>query len=154
MQDRKPLDGNAYAVMILVTALGGFQQVAIKLAAADVSLVMQAAIRSIWPGILAGLLFGGEFVFIYAGLEYANASRMIVFVYTAPPLMAFLLHFFVPGERLGKMQWAGVLLSFAGLALAFADGFLVSGSTYPGDLCGVAAALLVGAGIVLVNLRR
>jgi drug/metabolite transporter (DMT)-like permease len=175
MQDRKPLDGNAYAVMVLLTALWGFQQVTIKLAAADVSLVMQAAIRSIaatalllawawlrgialferdgsfWPGILAGLLFGAEFVFIYAGLEYTNASRMIVFIYMTPPLTALGLHFFVPGERLGKVQWAGVLLAFAGLALAFADGFLVPGSTYLGDLCGVVAALLWASTTVVIR---
>jgi drug/metabolite transporter (DMT)-like permease len=175
MQERRQLDGNAYAVMILLTALWGFQQVAIKLAAADVSLVMQAALRSIaatllllaWarlrgialferdgsfrPGILAGLLFGAEFVFIYAGLQYTNASRMIVFVYTTPPLTAFLLHFFVPGERLRAVQWAGVLLAFAGLALAFADGFLVAGDTYIGDLCGVVAALLWASTTVVIR---
>jgi len=178
MQDRKALDGNAYALMVLLTALWGFQQVTIKLAAADVSLVMQAAIRSIaatalllaWarlrgialferdgslrPGMLAGLLFGGEFVFIYAGLEYTNASRMIVFVYTTPPLTAFLLHFFVPGERLRAVQWAGVLLAFAGLALAFADGFLVPGHTYIGDLCGVVAALLWASTTVVIRATR
>jgi drug/metabolite transporter (DMT)-like permease len=178
MQERKPLDGNAYVLMVLLTALWGFQQVAIKLAAADVSLVMQAALRSIaatalllaWarlrgialferdgslrPGMLAGLLFGGEFVFIYAGLEYTNASRMIVFVYTTPPLTAFLLHFFVPGERLRAVQWAGVLLAFAGLALAFADGFLVPGHTYIGDLCGVVAALLWASTTVVIRATR
>jgi drug/metabolite transporter (DMT)-like permease len=175
MQDRTSLDGNAYAVMVLLTALWGFQQVTIKLAAADVSLVMQAAIRSIiatalllaWarlrgialfardgslrPGILAGLLFGGEFVFIYAGLGYTNASRMIVFIYTTPPLTAFLLHFFVPGERLRAVQWTGVLLAFGGLALAFADGFLVPGDTYLGDLCGVVAALLWASTTVVIR---
>jgi drug/metabolite transporter (DMT)-like permease len=77
---------------VLLTALWGFQQVTIKLIAADVSLVMQAALRSMvatalvlaWSGfkrhqlferdgtlgagIAAGLLFAFEFVFIYAGL--------------------------------------------------------------------------------------
>jgi drug/metabolite transporter (DMT)-like permease len=178
MQQRKPLDANAYAVMILLTALWGFQQVTIKLIAADVSPVMQAAIRSIlatalllvwarlrgvalferdgtfWPGIAAGLLFGAEFVFIYAGLEYTNASRMIVFVYLTPPLTAFLLHFFVPGERLGAAQWAGVALAFAGLALAFADGFFVSKGTSIGDLCGVVAALLWASTTVVIRATR
>jgi drug/metabolite transporter (DMT)-like permease len=178
MQQRKSLDAHAYALMILLTALWGFQQVTIKLIAADVSLVMQAAIRSIvatalvlaWarlrgialfdrdrtlvPGIVAGLLFGAEFVFIYAGLAYTNASRMIVFVYLSPPLTALGLHFFVPGERLTRLQWAGVLLSFAGLALAFADGFFVSKDTYLGDLCGVAGALLWASTTVVIRATR
>jgi drug/metabolite transporter (DMT)-like permease len=90
-------------------------------------------------------------VFIYAGLGYTNASRMIVFIYTTPPLTAFLLHFFVPGERLRAAQWTGVLLAFGGLALAFADGFLVPGDTYLGDLCGVVAALLWASTTVVIR---
>ncbi len=177
--DRKPLDAAAFTAMVLLTALWGFQQVAIKATAPDVSLVMQAAIRSVvaaalllaWakargialferdgtlaPGIAAGLLFGAEFVFIYAGLEYTNASRMIVFVYLAPPLTALGLHFFVRGERLVPGQWAGVLLAFAGLVLAFSEGFAAeAGATFLGDLCGVVAALLWAATTVLIRATR
>ena len=46
-QDRKALDANAYALMLLLTALWGFQQVIIKWISGEVSFVMQAAIRSI-----------------------------------------------------------------------------------------------------------
>jgi len=136
---RKPLDGIAFAVMVPFTALWGVQQVVIKLTAADISYVMQAGIRSIvaivllllwvlfhrinlwdkdrtlWPGIVAGLLFGGEFVFIYAGLEHTSASRMIVFIYLAPVFTALGLHWKVPGEKLVPGQWLGVLLSFCGI---------------------------------------
>jgi drug/metabolite transporter (DMT)-like permease len=135
-------------------------QAALRSIAATLLLLAWARLRGIAlferdgsfrPGILAGLLFGAEFVFIYAGLQYTNASRMIVFVYTTPPLTAFLLHFFVPGERLRAVQWAGVLVAFAGLALAFADGFLVAGDTYIGDLCGVVAALLWASTTVVIR---
>jgi len=164
--------------MVLLTVLWGFQQVTIKLIAADVSLVMQAAIRSIvatalllvWArahrlalfgrdgtlmaGLAAGLLFGLEFVFIYGGLGYTNASRMSVFVYLAPPLTALGLHFVVAGERLGMLQWTGVLVAFLGLALAFAEGFYSEMNTWTGDLCGFAAALLWAATTVLIRASR
>lgn len=174
--ERKPLDASAFALMVLLTALWGFQQVAIKVAAPDVSLVMQAAIRSIiatvlliaWaqargialfrrdgtlgPGLLAGLLFGGEFVFIYAGLAHTTASRMIVFIYLTPALTALGLHWFVPGERLVLRQWAGVAVAFAGLVLAFAEGFTsAQGATFLGDLFGVIAAALWAATTVLIR---
>ena len=174
--DRKPLDATALALMVLLAALWGFQQVTIKVAAADVSLVMQAAIRStaatlllivwaqvrgiplfrrdetFWPGIAAGLLFAGEFVFIYAGLAYTTASRMIVFIYLTPPLTALGLHWFVPGERLSARQWLGVLLAFAGVFLAFAEGFRSAGGTTAlGDLFGVIAAVLWAATTVLIR---
>jgi len=174
-QERSALDASAISVMVLLTALWGFQQVTIKLIAADVSLVMQAAIRSIiatalvllWSyfknhslfrrdgtlmaGLAAGLLFGLEFVFIYGGLGYTNASRMSVFVYLAPPLTALGLHFFVAGERLGALQWGGVLVAFAGLVLAFAEGFSSNLDTFRGDLCGLFAAVLWASTTVLIR---
>jgi len=112
MRERKALDAKAFALMLGLTALWGFQQVAIKLTAPDISLVMQAGLRSViatalllaWAqwrgtplfgrdgtlgaGIVAGLLFGGEFIFIYGGLEHTAASRMVVFIYLAPVLTA------------------------------------------------------------------
>jgi drug/metabolite transporter (DMT)-like permease len=177
--ERKPLDGSAFSLMLLLTFLWGCQQVAIKLAAPDVSLVMQAAIRSlvatpllwIWArahgialfgrdgtliaGLAAGLLFAGEFIFIYAGLEYTDASRMIVFIYCAPVFAALGLHALVPGERLAPGQWIGVLVSFAGLVVAFREGFAASGAgTWLGDLFGVIAGALWGATTVLIRATR
>ncbi len=177
-QDRRVLDANAYAVMILLTALWGFQQVTVKAIAADVSLVMQAAIRSIlaaalllaWarlrgialfardgtlaPGLVAGALFGVEFIFIYAGLEHTNASRMSVFIYLAPPLTALGLHLFVRGERLVPGQWLGIGVAFAGIVLAFGEGFSSGRNTVLGDLCGIAGAALWAATTVLIRATR
>jgi drug/metabolite transporter (DMT)-like permease len=173
MTERKPLDGTAFAVMVLCTALWGFQQVVIKLTAADISFVMQAGIRSIvatalllfwislkkiylWekdktllPGVIAGVLFGGEFIFIYAGLEHTAASRMVVFIYLAPIFTALGLHLWVPGEKLVPGQWLGVLLSFLGIFAAFFDP--AAKSTLLGDLFGVIGALLWAATTVLIR---
>jgi drug/metabolite transporter (DMT)-like permease len=57
----------------------------------------------------------------------------------------------VPGERLVPGQWSGVLLSFAGVVLAFWEGFDAQGSTWLGDLCGVIAAAFWAATTVLVR---
>jgi len=161
--------------MVLLTALWGMQQVVIKLTVADVSPVMQAAVRSViatvlvlawawrrktalwesdgtlWPGLLAGLLFAGEFVFIYAGLEHTAASRMVVFIYLAPVLTALGLQWFVPAERLVPGQWSGVLVAFAGVVLAFWEGFDARGNTWLGDLFGIIAATLWAATTVLIR---
>ena len=161
--------------MVLLTALWGMQQVVIKLTAPDVSVVMQAGVRSViatvlvlawawrrqtalwerdgtlWPGLLAGLLFASEFVFIYAGLEHTAASRMVVFIYLTPVLTALGLQWFVPSERLVPGQWSGVLVAFAGVVLAFWEGFDARGNTWRGDLCGVIAAALWAATTVLIR---
>jgi drug/metabolite transporter (DMT)-like permease len=175
MDTRKPLDSTAFLLMLVLTGLWGFQQVAIKLTAPDVSLVMQAGLRSLiatalllaWAqwrgtplfardgtlaaGLGAGLLFGGEFIFIYGGLEYTAASRMVVFIYLAPVLTALGLHWLVPGEKLARGQWLGVLIAFAGIALAFGEAFAAARGTLLGDVFGMIAALLWAATTVLVR---
>ena len=142
--------------MVVLTALWGFQQVAIKLAMPGISLVMQGALRSaiaavlvlawarwrripLWerdgtlvPGVFAGLLFAGEFALIYAGLAYTTAARMVVFVYLAPVLTALGLSLFVQGEHLTPVQWAGVALAFGGIVVAFGEGFTTDRSTLAG----------------------
>ena len=173
--DRKALDARAFSLMLALTALWGFQQVAIKLTAPDISLVMQAALRTTlaavllvawanWRGIAllsrdgtlaagaaAGLLFGLEFVFIYAGLGHTAASRMTVFIYLAPVLTALGLHWLVPGEKLARTQWVGVALAFAGIALAFGEAFAAARGSLLGDFRGLVAAVLWAATTVLIR---
>jgi drug/metabolite transporter (DMT)-like permease len=177
-QERKALDANAYAVMLLLTALWGFHQVTIKWIAAEVSLVMQAGIRSVvatllllaWArlrgialftsdgtlgaGMLAGVLFAVEFLFIYGGLGYTNASRMAVFVYLTPPLTALFMHFFVRGEHLSAVQWTGVLVAFAGIVLAFAEGLFTSQATWIGDACGLVASIFWASTTLVIRASR
>lgn len=172
---RKPLDGVAFATMVLCCFIWGFTHVVTKLAANDISFVMQGGLRSIlatgllllWArirgvplfekdgtlraGLIAGALFAGEFLFIYAGLAHTGASRMVVFVYLAPCLTALGLHWFVPGEQLRPLQWAGILLAFGGIIAAFGDGFLASPASLLGDTFGVIAGILWAATTVWIR---
>ena len=164
--------------MVLLTFAWGFTHVATKLASSDVSFVLQGGIRQVialacllawalWRGIplfardgtvgaglAAGALFAGEMFFIYAGLEYTGASRMVVFIYFAPVLTAIGVHLLVPGERLNKWQWLGVAASFAGIVVAFGEGFLAAPAALLGDICGVLAAVLWAATTVVVRATR
>ena len=173
MNARVAPGAGAFALMVLLCAVWGFQQVAMKIATAEISPIMQAALRSglgavlvfAWarwrgmvlfgrdgslrPGLLAGLLFGLEFVFIFVGVERTTVSRMVVFLYTAPCFTVLGLHFFVPGERMVWRQWAGVMLAFAGLVLAFID--KASGGDVLGDFFGVLAAMFWAATTVLIR---
>ena len=173
MNARVAPGAGAFALMVLLCAVWGFQQVAMKIATAEISPIMQAALRSglgavlvfAWarwrgvvlfgrdgslrPGLLAGMLFGLEFVFIFVGVERTTVSRMVVFLYTAPCFTVLGLHFFVPGERMAWRQWAGVMLAFAGMVLAFLD--KASGGDVLGDFFGVLAALFWAATTVLIR---
>jgi drug/metabolite transporter (DMT)-like permease len=137
----RALTPGAVALMLMLCLSWGFNQVAVKLALPDVPPMLQAMIRSagalpvmlivgwlrgvkflerdgsLGPGLLAGLLFGIEFVLIFSGLVFTSASRAAVFLYTAPFFVALGSHQFL-GERLSASQWSGLALSFAGVALA------------------------------------
>ncbi|SEA10751.1 EamA-like transporter family protein [Paraburkholderia sartisoli] len=153
--------------MVLLCAIWGFQQVAIKTANAALPPIFQAGLRStiatvlvygwarlrgtplfrddgtLGAGLLAGVLFASEFVCIFLGLTLTSASRMAVFLYTAPCFTALGLHWFVAGEHMRRIQWAGVITAFAGMALAFADGFARAGSeSHAAMLAGVAGDAL------------
>jgi drug/metabolite transporter (DMT)-like permease len=176
---RIPLDGRAYGLMVGCSLLWGLQQVAVKVALPDVSPVMQGGVRSVlaivlllaWArvkalplfehdgtlvaGLLAGVLFAGEFFFIYSGLPHTTASRMVVFLYLAPCLTALGLALFVPGERLAPVQWIGTFVAFGGIVVAFADGlFAGARATLIGDACGVLAATLWAATTVVIRATR
>ncbi len=176
--ERRPIDGPAAGLMVLLCALWGLQQVAIKVAAPDVAPIMQVALRSglsaalvaLWarlrgqrlpllgpalrPGLLAGALFAGEFLFVADGLRHTSASHMAVFLYTSPVFTALGLHLTVRAERLGRLQWVGIGVAFAGIALAFGGGLLGGAfgrEALLGDLCGVLAAAAWGGTTVVVR---
>lgn len=177
---RKNPDAFALQLMLGLCLIWGSQQVMIKWAAVDIAPVMQAAFRSgiaallvgilicwrggwgqvgsTWrAGLLAGALFGLEFLFIAEGLKLTSAAHMSVFLYTAPMFTALGLHFMLPSERLRLLQWLGILLSFAGIATAFAGGLQldqIDGRTLLGDAFGVLAGLAWGATTVVVRGSR
>jgi drug/metabolite transporter (DMT)-like permease len=177
MTDRVAPGAAAFVIMVVLCAIWGLQQVAIKLTLAGISPILQVGLRSAiaavlvfgWarvrgialfpadgslrPGLLAGTLFALEFVCIYAGLEHTNASRMVVFLYTAPCFTVLGLHWFVPGERIGLRHGFGVALAFGGIVLAFAEGMsrLTTADFWLGDLLGVLAAILWAATTVVIR---
>jgi drug/metabolite transporter (DMT)-like permease len=171
----RSLSAGAIALMLLLCVSWGFNQIAVKLALPDVPPLLQATIRSTgalpvllsiaWlrgiriferdntliPGLLAGLLFGVEFVLLYRGLLLTSALRAVVFLYTAPFFVA-LGSYQILGERLRASQWGGLALSFAGVALAIgvpqAD---VDAEVLLGDLMVVGGGALWAATTLLVK---
>jgi drug/metabolite transporter (DMT)-like permease len=93
------------------------------------------------PGIVAGLLFGLEFLLIYGGLRFTTASRASLFLYTAPFFVALGSRWLLPSDRFGPAQWAGLAMCFAGLAVAIGvPQASVDARMLVGD------AMLIGAG--------
>jgi drug/metabolite transporter (DMT)-like permease len=176
IERRREIDLLAAGLMVLLCAIWGVNQVAAKVANEGISPILQAGLRSagaaalLWawsaargvellkrdgslvPGLIAGLFFATEFALIFVGLNHTTASRAVVFLYCAPFVVAIGTHWLVPAERLGPRQVAGLVLAFAGIVLAFGDGFFATaGSTLLGD-----AMLLLGGiiwGVTTVTVR-
>ena len=71
-------------------------------------------------GILNGLLFSGEFALLFQALELTSVSRVSLFFYTMPVMVAGVAHFLLPNEQLTRARIIGLLLAFGGVALALA----------------------------------
>lgn len=177
MDTRKALDSQAIGLMLVLCLIWGLQQVVLKATAADIAPILQIALRSgvaavlvgllmaargermalsdgTWrPGVVVGLLFGLEFLLVGEGLRHTSASHMVVFLYTAPVFAALGLHWKLPAERLGAVQWLGIALAFGGIALAFfgRSQAPVAGNMLWGDFLGLLAGMAWGATTMVVR---
>lgn len=169
----KSLDRVAILLMLGLCTSWGLNQVAAKIALADVPPIAQSALRSIgaslivgayaiwrepavWrrdgtlgAGLAIGLLFSLEFILLYLGVQWTSAARAILFLYTAPFFFALGAIVFLPQERLRLMQWIGLALAFCGVAAALL-GRSEQGSLI-GDIFALLAAAVWGATTVLVR---
>jgi drug/metabolite transporter (DMT)-like permease len=98
-------------------------------------------------GLVAGALFAAEFFCIFIGLQFTTASRMVVFIYIAPFVVALGMPLIARSEKLSLWQSIGLVLAFAGVAWAFAEGFSqphAGEKQWLGDALGVLAGVLWG----------
>lgn len=182
MTDRKShLDTLAVSAVVACCFLWGLNQVAAKAALPEIPPLWQATLRSaigallVWGwarlrgirlferdgslpgGLAAGALFAAEFLCIFIGLQFTTASRMVVFIYISPFVVALGMPFIAHAERLSPRQMAGLALAFAGVAWAFAEGFTrpaAGAHQLLGDALGVAAGVLWGATTLAIRGSR
>jgi drug/metabolite transporter (DMT)-like permease len=174
----RPIDAMGALIMLAVTLSWGLNQVSVKLALPEIPPFVQATVRSTgaliivllfarWRGVslslrdgtlagglLAGALFGLEFLFIFPGLQLTTASRATLFIYTAPFFVA-LGSTVLLGERLRAVQWLGLVCSFAGLVVAFGvPDAAGSRAQLIGDIMMVAAGAAWGATTLIIKGSR
>jgi len=164
------------AVVVVLCAIWGVNQVAIKFGNTGISPLWQAALRSaggailvlLWArfrgipiferdgtlagGIAAGLLFGTEFGLLYWAIEFTTAARSVVLLYTAPISLAIAAHFFLKGDRLTPRKILGLTACFLGVALLFADSLtLPDRKGLIGDALAFAASLFWSASTIVIK---
>lgn len=174
------LDTFAMGLLVACCAFWGFQQILIKFAGREIPPLWQASLRmggatlllwlwcqlrgvrlferdgSLKGGLLVGLLFAGEFCFIYLGLQHTSASRLTVFLYTSPFWVALLLPRFVAAETMRRLQWIGMAIAFTAVGVAFSEAFLHGSSPgqWKGDAMGLAAGMFWGLTTVAIRTTK
>lgn len=184
MTERKThLDGVAVLTLLMCCALWGLNHSVTKLTLDHLPPLLQAGLRSLgaallvalWArwrghslsmrngtltgGLLAGTTFALEFACIFIGLQYTQASRMIVFIYLAPFVVALGMPLVARSERTTPLQLLGLGVAFGGVAWAFAEGLTGPGrpgqeQRWIGDALGLLAALLWGANTLTIRASR
>lgn len=184
MTDRKThLDGVAVITLVSCCALWGLNHSITKLTLEHLPPLLQAGLRSLgaallvalWArsrghslsmrngtltgGLLAGTTFALEFACIFVGLQFTEASRMIVFIYLAPFVVALGMPLVTRSERPTGLQLLGLGVAFGGVAWAFAEGLTDSAGPgqaqrWIGDALGLLAALLWGANTLTIRASR
>ncbi|MGD8561241.1 MAG: DMT family transporter [Desulfarculaceae bacterium] len=170
MTTQNKLNWQPMALLVVVSMVWGANMGMVKFAVKDVSPLFQATIRSfvaalclmawmlirgkvLFPslrlslhGIVAALLFGGEFTLIYYALGFHYASRIYVLVYTAPFFVALGAHFFLKDDRLNRWKVMGLILAFAGVVVLFSRQLgEAGGGSWFGDFLALVAGAFWGA---------
>lgn len=165
MNRKSRIDAFGAVSLILFGALMGFNQVVIRVVNEGLQPVFFAGLRSagavicvglwMWArgirmrplagtwrvGILVGLLFSAEFVFLFLALDLTTVSRTAVIFYSMPIWMALGAHFFLDGERMTRLKATGQALAFTGVAWAILDRPDSGAASLAGDLCALGAAI-------------
>jgi drug/metabolite transporter (DMT)-like permease len=169
-----PLTG--VLLLIMVSIIWGGNMVSIKISNQGIPPILAAAARSLlasvalWAyarakgedvflrgpdvkhGIVIGILFGLDFLFLYWGPAYTTASRAIIFLYTHPLWVAIGAHILIPGDSLTKTKGLGLGLAFVGLVLVFgAKSDTLGPQHWIGDLMEVLAAMFWAATTVYLK---
>lgn len=104
-------------------------------------LPLRPARGTVGAGLLIGMVFSIEFLFLFVALDLTTVVRSSVIFYSMPVWLALAAHVLLPGERITKRKAAGLALALAGVAWAIlARGNGGGEASLAGDLCALAAA--------------
>ncbi len=174
-EKRDAIDTTAAAIMLGLTFVWGLNQVAIKVGTEGFSPVFMMALRSgiasvlvfLWcrykgislfdkdgtlgAGLLAGFLFGAEFVLLFIGMDKTTAARSALMINTMPFWILLGGHFLL-GEQITAKKLAGLALAFAGVIMVFTDQLsMPDPAAIHGDILIISAAVLWAATTLVIK---
>ncbi|WP_375255631.1 DMT family transporter [Yoonia sp.] len=95
-------------------------------------------------GLLIGVVFSFEFLFLFVALDLTAVSRASVIFYSMPVWLAIMAHLVLPNDKITPIKAVGLALALAGVAIA-----ILSRNDGVGNLWGDLAALGAAIGWAL-----
>jgi drug/metabolite transporter (DMT)-like permease len=170
-----PFNGVAVALVLFIMFSWGLNQVAIKVGNQGFNPMLMSSARAVvggalvflwcqykkvplfnkdgtlYPGLLAGLLFATEFIFIFMAMDYTNVGRVTLMMNMMPFWVAIGSDFLL-GERISLRALAGMVIAFIGVFIVFSDHISSSGSyAYIGDILALAGGIMWGMTNVVIK---
>jgi drug/metabolite transporter (DMT)-like permease len=118
------------SVLLAFAGVGVFTTAAIRFSVAALAIFLWARVTGQTIGLKKGqlhqvlilaALFAIQLSMFYFGLSKSNASRGTLIANLLPFWVLFLAHFFIPGDRITRRKFFGILLGFSGVVFIFAE---------------------------------
>ena len=142
---------NAVAIKMAFQGLGVFTTAGIRFSVAAIVIFLWARStgkqlklkkRQVRQILILSIIFWAQLSLFYFGLSKSNASRGTLLANLVPFFILFLAHIFIPGDRITRKKFFGILLGFGGIVFMFADKGDVTADFRTGDLIILAGTFL------------
>jgi len=151
---------NAVAVKFSFSGLGVFTTAAIRFSIATIAIYIWAKATGqslmlkkgqLGQLLILAALFAVQLSMFYFGLSKSNASRGTLIVNLLPFWILFLAHFFIPGDRITRRKFFGILLGFSGVAFMFAESKGVTADFRTGDFVILSATVIWSCSVIYLK---
>ena len=151
---------NAVAVKFAFSGMGVFTTAALRFSIAALAIFIWARVTGhtlalkkgqLHQVLILAALFSIQLSMFYFGLSKSNASRGTLIANLVPFWVLFLAHFFIPGDRISRKKFFGILLGFSGVACMFAEKKGVSVDFRLGDLIILSATFIWACSVIYLK---
>lgn len=151
---------NAVAIKLAFDGVGVFTTAAIRFSIASLAIYLWARATGqslafkkgqFYQLFILAALFVVQLSLFYLGLSKSNASRGTLIANLLPFWVLFLAHFFIPGDRITRWKFFGILLGFSGVAFMFAEKKGVTADFRAGDLIILSATVIWACSVIYLK---
>jgi drug/metabolite transporter (DMT)-like permease len=151
---------NTVAIKMAFSGVGVFTSAAIRFSIAAFAIWIWARLSGqplapkkgrLYLLLIFAMFFAVQLSLFNLGLSKSNASRGALISNLLPFWILFLAHFFIPGDRITRRKFFGILLGFSGVAFMFIDEKNVSAAFKTGDMIILCATIIWACNVIYLK---